>query len=202
MLYTRSRHTRNSGALRICKSKPRADDGHSDLHRHAACGPRRRAHAEHQRIRRGRHGIRERRNADSVHPALAYRADDVHISVPERRGGKSGHVPPNLTTLATVLKGHGYQTAAFIGSIFLERQLGLDQGFDTYDSPFSFEAFSKLSGSMLFAGGPHNAYSVRERRPGALVLLAAKRWMAATEPAGFRIRASVRRPPALSVGLV
>jgi arylsulfatase A-like enzyme len=91
----------------------------------------------------------------------------------------AGHVPPNLTTLATVLKGHGYQTAAFIGSIFLERQLGLDQGFDTYDSPFSFEAFSKLSGSMLFAGGPHNAYSVRERRPGALVLLAAKRWMAA-----------------------
>jgi arylsulfatase A-like enzyme len=91
----------------------------------------------------------------------------------------AGHVPPNLTTLAQVLHDRGYQTAAFIGSIFLERQLGLDRGFDTYDSPFSFEAFSKLSGSMLFAGGPHNPYSVRERRPGALVLLAAKRWMAA-----------------------
>ena len=91
----------------------------------------------------------------------------------------AGHVPPNLTTLAQVMHDRGYQTAAFIGSIFLERQLGLDRGFDTYDSPFSFEAFSKLSGSMLFAGGPHNPYSVRERRPGALVLLAAKRWMAA-----------------------
>jgi choline-sulfatase len=91
----------------------------------------------------------------------------------------AGHVPPNLTTLAQVLHDRGYQTGAFIGSIFLERQLGLDRGFDTYDSPFSFEAFSKLSGSMLFAGGPHNPYSVRERRPGALVLLAAKRWMAA-----------------------
>jgi choline-sulfatase len=91
----------------------------------------------------------------------------------------AGHVPPNLPTLAQVLHDRGYQTGAFIGSIFLERQLGLDRGFDTYDSPFNFEAFSKLSGSMLFAGGPHNPYSVRERRPGALVLLAAKRWMAA-----------------------
>ncbi len=90
----------------------------------------------------------------------------------------AGHVPPNLTTLAEVLRGHGYQTGAFIGSIFLERELGLDRGFDTYDSPFNFEAFSKLSGSMLFAGGPQNPYSIRESRPGALVLLAAKRWMA------------------------
>lgn len=90
----------------------------------------------------------------------------------------AGHVSASLTTLASVLKGHGYQTAAFIGSIFLERQLGLDQGFDTYDSPFNYEAFSKLSGQMV-SGGSRNPYSVRERRQGALVLLAAKRWMAA-----------------------
>jgi len=88
-------------------------------------------------------------------------------------------VPPSLVTLASVLKGRGYQTAAFIGSIFLERQLGLDRGFDNYDSPFSFEAFSRLSGSMLFAGGPHNPYAVRERRPGPLVTRAANQWMAA-----------------------
>jgi len=91
----------------------------------------------------------------------------------------AGKVPENLTTLASVLKSHGYQTAAFIGSIFLEKQLGLDRGFDTYDSPFSFEAFSKLSGTMLFAGGPHSAYSVRERRPGPLVIKAANQWMGA-----------------------
>jgi choline-sulfatase len=88
-------------------------------------------------------------------------------------------VPAGLDTLASVLKNHGYQTAAFIGSIFLERQLGLDRGFDFYDSPFSFEAFSKLSGSMLFAGGPHNPYSVRERRPGPFVLRAANQWLSA-----------------------
>jgi tetratricopeptide (TPR) repeat protein len=90
----------------------------------------------------------------------------------------AGHVPAGLTTLAEVLRGHGYRTGAFIGSIFLERELGLDRGFETYDSPFSFEAFSKLSGLMLFAGGPRNPYSVRERRPGALVLRASSQWLA------------------------
>ena len=72
------------------------------------------------------------------------------------RKTRRGRFQATLDTLASVLKSHGYQTAAFIGSIFLERQLGLDRGFDFYDSPFSVEAFSKLSGSMLFAGGPHN----------------------------------------------
>ena len=55
-------------------------------------------------------------------------------------------VPQGAVTLASVLKSHGYKTAAFIGSVFLERQMGLDQGFDTYDSPFNFEAFSHISG--------------------------------------------------------
>jgi arylsulfatase A-like enzyme len=89
----------------------------------------------------------------------------------------AGKVPEGLTTLASVLKAHGYRTAAFIGSVFLEKQLGLDRGFDLYDSPFSFEAFSRLSGSMLLAGGNANAYSARERRPGALVLRAASQWL-------------------------
>ena len=91
----------------------------------------------------------------------------------------ASRVPGNLTTLASVLKAHGYRTAAFIGSIFLEKQLGLDRGFDTYDSPFSFEAFSRLSGTMFLGGRAKSPYSVRESRPGALVLAAANRWLAA-----------------------
>jgi arylsulfatase A-like enzyme len=87
-------------------------------------------------------------------------------------------VPLGAVTLASVLRSHGYKTAAFIGSVFLERQVGLDQGFDTYDSPFSFEAFSPLSGEMFF-GGVENPYSVRDRRDGALVVAAALRWMTA-----------------------
>ncbi len=90
----------------------------------------------------------------------------------------AGAVPAGTVTLASVLRIHGYRTSAFIGSIFLEKQLGLDQGFDTYDSPFAFGAFSKLSGEMLFAGRG-SGYTARERRPGALVLRAANQWMAA-----------------------
>ena len=87
-------------------------------------------------------------------------------------------VPPGAVTLAGVLRSRGYKTAAFVGSVFLESQMGLDQGFDTYDSPFNFEAFSPISGEMFF-GGTESPYSVRDRRDGALVVRAALRWMAA-----------------------
>jgi len=87
-------------------------------------------------------------------------------------------VPPGAITLAAVLRSRGYKTAAFIGSVFLERQMGLDQGFDTYDSPFNFEAFSTISGEMFF-GGIGTPYSVRDRRDGILVVHAALRWMSA-----------------------
>jgi len=88
-------------------------------------------------------------------------------------------VPAGVVTLASVLRSHGYKTGAFIGSVFLERQFGIDQGFDDYDSPFNFQAGSRISGSMIFAGGPQNPYSVREERDGALVVRGALRWLAA-----------------------
>jgi len=67
-------------------------------------------------------------------------------------------VPAGAVTLATVLRSHGYRTAAFIGSNILDRACGLDQGFEEYDSPF---------------GGS------RVRRDGALVLRAANAWLGA-----------------------
>jgi choline-sulfatase len=42
---------------------------------------------------------------------------------------------PGTVTLAATLRSHGYQTAAFLGGFVLDRRFGLDQGFDTYDSP-------------------------------------------------------------------
>lgn len=87
-------------------------------------------------------------------------------------------VPAGVVTLASVLQSHGYKTGAFIGSAFLERQFGLDPGFDDYDSPFNFSAGSRISGSMIFAGGPQNPYSVRENRDGALVVSATLHWLA------------------------
>lgn len=88
-------------------------------------------------------------------------------------------VPAGVVTLASVLRSHGYKTAAFIGSVFLESEMGLDQGFDFYDSPFHFEAFSPISGSMFLGGANRNQYGVRDRRDGALVLGAARRWLGA-----------------------
>jgi len=61
----------------------------------------------------------------------------------------------------------------------LESEMGLDQGFDLYDSPFHFEAFSPISGSMFFGGVGRNRYAIRDRRDGALVLGGARRWLAA-----------------------
>ena len=45
-------------------------------------------------------------------------------------------VAPGSVTLATVLKSHGYRTAAFVGGYVLDARFGLNQGFDVYDSPF------------------------------------------------------------------
>jgi choline-sulfatase len=67
-------------------------------------------------------------------------------------------VPAGAVTLASILRSHGYRTAAFVGSNILNRTCGLDQGFEEYDSPF---------------GG------ARVRRDGALVLRAANAWLSA-----------------------
>ena len=87
------------------------------------------------------------------------------------------HVAANMVTLAGVLRARGYQTGAFIGSVFLERQLGLDQGFETYDSPFEFDAFSPLSGELFFVKERRGGAAVRDRRDGHLVTRAAERWL-------------------------
>ena len=65
-------------------------------------------------------------------------------------------VPSGAVTLASVLRANGYKTAAFIGSMILNKQYGLDQGFDVYDAPFG---------------------SSRVRRDAALVTAAAERWL-------------------------
>ena len=76
-------------------------------------------------------------------------------------------IPTRTATLASVLRTNGYTTAAFIGSVILDRRYGLDQGFDFYDSPFD-----------AAAGRTPNPYSARVRRDAPLVLRAARQWMA------------------------
>jgi arylsulfatase A-like enzyme len=77
-------------------------------------------------------------------------------------------VPAGLVTLASVLRSHGYKTAAFIGSSLLDQRYGLDQGFDFYDSPFH-----------LSSNAAENPYDVRVRRDAALVVRSAEQWLTA-----------------------
>ncbi len=49
------------------------------------------------------------------------------------RGGES--LAPEITTLAEILAAEGYDTGAFVSGFTLRRELGLDQGFGTYDPP-------------------------------------------------------------------
>lgn len=75
------------------------------------------------------------------------------------------HVPPGAITIAAILQSHGYSTAAFIGGYFLAREFGLDQGFDSYDSPFTGRMEGSGAGAAL-------------KRPAADVLADARQWLA------------------------
>jgi arylsulfatase A-like enzyme len=46
---------------------------------------------------------------------------------------------PKQETLAEILSGQGYQTAAVVSSFVLDRRFGLDQGFETYQDDFEAE---------------------------------------------------------------
>ena len=88
-------------------------------------------------------------------------------------------VPAGVATLATVLRGQGYATAAFVSSVFLEKEMGFDQGFDFYDSPFHYTVLSALSGSMFLGDVTQNPNAGADRRVGALTIRAAEQWLEA-----------------------
>ncbi len=46
-------------------------------------------------------------------------------------------VPAEVTTLAEVLHGAGYRTAAFVSNPWMETKFGFDQGFEVYDTSFA-----------------------------------------------------------------
>ena len=81
----------------------------------------------------------------------------------EENGGQLG---PGAVTLAKVLGARGYHTAAFIGGYVLDRQFGLDQGFDFYDSPFDLHP-------LLGEDAPNL------KRPGEDVVRKATQWLQA-----------------------
>lgn len=56
------------------------------------------------------------------------------------RNNGSYALPDGVPTLATVLRGEGYRTGAFVAALPLERRFGLARGFDHYDDALPGEA--------------------------------------------------------------
>ena len=58
-------------------------------------------------------------------------------------------VPASAATLAKILQGHGYSTAAFLGAAVLDSRFGLNQGFETYFDHFDFSRLDETSLDMV-----------------------------------------------------
>jgi len=53
----------------------------------------------------------------------------------------NGHeLPSKIRTLAEILKGHGFATAAFVSSFSVDSRFGIGRGFDVYDDTFQPQA--------------------------------------------------------------
>jgi arylsulfatase A-like enzyme/Flp pilus assembly protein TadD len=56
------------------------------------------------------------------------------------RDNSGFRLPASIPTLATVLRGAGYATGAFVGSFSLDHQFGLSRGFQVYDDHYTLGA--------------------------------------------------------------
>jgi arylsulfatase A-like enzyme/Flp pilus assembly protein TadD len=82
------------------------------------------------------------------------------------RDNSGYRVPASLPTLATMLKGAGYATGAFVGAFPLHSRFGLNRGFDVYD-----DRFGETQAPTEF---------VMPERPASAVVPLAREWIAAT----------------------
>jgi arylsulfatase A-like enzyme len=71
---------------------------------------------------------------------------------------------PEQTTLAEILRGNGWQTAAFVSSFVLGRVFGWSQGFDVYDDGFLSEAGRKNRNDRLAVETTDRAIAWLEQR--------------------------------------
>ncbi len=88
------------------------------------------------------------------------------------RDNLSAPLSAKIPTLATLLRGAGYDTAAFIGAYPVARPSGLDQGFDVFDDPFG-------------AGERGTTGEARSERRGGEVVDHALGWLAEPRRARF-----------------
>lgn len=68
-------------------------------------------------------------------------------------------LPPEVKTLAGMLKEKGYRTAAFVSSFTLDKRFGLDRGFDVYDDRLPAATLFKNLSSERSASEVFKAFS-------------------------------------------
>ncbi len=76
-----------------------------------------------------------------------------------------GRLDDSIPTLAETLRRQGYDTAAFVGAVVLNRKFGLDRGFQTYDD------------DLGDAGDPPSSDPSHNQRSGRVVVDAALEWL-------------------------
>jgi arylsulfatase A-like enzyme/Tfp pilus assembly protein PilF len=69
------------------------------------------------------------------------------------------HLPSGIKTLAKILKGRGYATAAFVSSFSVDSRFGIDRGFDVYDDTFQPQASLKSANAERRAEGTFDRFS-------------------------------------------
>jgi choline-sulfatase len=84
------------------------------------------------------------------------------------------------STIATLLKRAGYETAAFVGAFVLDRRFGLAQGFDSYDDRIPRD--------------PRATDRLEAERPASDVIDAALNWLAERTPDSAHPTPSTRHP--------
>ena len=82
------------------------------------------------------------------------------------RDNGSFYVGDEVTTLAEVLKAHGYRTGGFVGAYVLDHRWGIAQGFDHYYDDFDLSRFEMAAGIDA------------AQRPGSEVVDHALAWLA------------------------
>ena len=87
-------------------------------------------------------GVNFRRTFSPVPITLPAPASILTALYPPQHGVEQRHLCARTgtsRTLTEILKQHGYNTAAFVGSFVLDRRFGLAQGFDFYDDRITTE---------------------------------------------------------------
>ena len=85
------------------------------------------------------------------------------------------------TTLAEIIRARGFRTGAFVGSVVLDADRGLAQGFDTY-------------GGVVDTRHPNERPDRRGRRPGDEVVTEAIRWIERIDESRFFVWAHLYDP--------